>query len=62
MTAVKYEQDFYAWAMQAAQALREGRLSEADLEHVAEELEDMGRSEKRALTNRLAVLLRHLQK
>ena len=62
MTAVKYEQDFYAWAMQAAQALREGRLSEADLEHVAEELEDMGRSEKRALTNRLAVLLRHLLK
>ena len=62
MTAVKYKQDFYAWAMQTAQALREGRLSEADLEHVAEELEDMGRSEKRALTNRLAVLLRHLLK
>jgi hypothetical protein len=62
MTAVKYEQDFYAWAMQSAQTLREGRLSEADLEHVAEELEDMGRSEKRALTNRLAVLLRHLLK
>jgi hypothetical protein len=62
MTTVKYEQDFYAWAMQTVQALREGRLSEADLEHVAEELEDMGRSEKRALTNRLAVLLRHLLK
>ena len=44
MTAVKYEQDFYAWAMQTAQALRGGRLSEADLEHVAEELEVMGRS------------------
>ena len=62
MTTVKYEKDLYGWAMQTAQALREGRLSEADIEHIAEELEDMGRSEKRALTNRLAVLLRHLLK
>ena len=62
MSVVKYEQDFYAWAMQTAQALREGMLSKADVERVAEELEDMGRSEKRALTNRLAVLLGHLLK
>jgi hypothetical protein len=57
-----YESDFYAWAMNNARLLRDNRLSEADIDHIAEELESMGRSEKRALVNRLAVLLAHLLK
>jgi hypothetical protein len=57
-----YDQDFYAWANEQAQLLRAGRLSEADIEHIAEEIESMGRSEKRELVSRLTVLLLHLLK
>jgi hypothetical protein len=57
-----YERDFYAWANEQAGLLREGRLSEADIEHIAEEIESMGRSEKRELVNRLTVMLLHLLK
>jgi hypothetical protein len=57
-----YEQDFYAWANEQAALLRAGRLSEADIEHVAEEIETMGKTEKRELISRLKVLLMHLLK
>lgn len=57
-----YEQDFYAWANEQAELLRAGKLSEADIAHIAEEIESMGKSEKRELVNRLAVLLTHLLK
>jgi hypothetical protein len=57
-----HAEDFYSWAMETARAVREGRLGEVDWDAVAEELEDMARSEKRELTNRLTVLLTHLLK
>jgi hypothetical protein len=57
-----YDQDFYAWANEQAALLRAGKLSEADLEHIAEEIESMGKTEKRELASRLAVLLLHLLK
>jgi len=57
-----YEQDFYRWTMSNARLLRQGRFSEIDAENIAEELESMGRRERRALTSRLAVLLAHLIK
>jgi len=57
-----YDQDFYAWANEQARLLRAGKLSEADIEHIAEEIESMGRAEKRELVNRLIVLLHHLLK
>ena len=57
-----YDQDFYAWAMQNAELIRQGRFAEIDAEHVAEELESMGKSQKRALGSRLTVLLAHLLK
>ena len=62
MSANLYERDFYAWANEQAGLLRAGKLSEADLEHIAEEIESMGKSEKRELVNRLSVLLMHLLK
>jgi len=58
----EYWQDFYSWLMTNAQLLRQGRFSEIDVEHLAEELESMGRGEKRALISRLTVLLVHLLK
>jgi hypothetical protein len=57
-----YERDFYAWANEQASLLRARRLAEADLENIAEEIESMGRSEKRELVSRLKVLLTHLLK
>ena len=57
-----YDRDFYAWANEQAALLRAGRLAEADIENIAEEIETMGRSEKRELINRLTVLLLHLLK
>jgi hypothetical protein len=57
-----YEQDFYAWLVHNAQMLKEGRLSAVDAEHIAEELEDMGKSQKRSLASHLRVLLIHLLK
>jgi hypothetical protein len=57
-----YETDFYRWTQETAEKLRQGRLAEVDLEQIAEEIEEMGRSERHELRNRLAVLLAHLLK
>jgi hypothetical protein len=58
----EYEKDFYAWTAHNAKLLREGKLSEIDVENIAEEIESMGKSEKRELISRLAVLMAHLLK
>jgi hypothetical protein len=55
-----HAQDFHAWAEQQAALLRAGDFTHADIAGIAEEIESMGRSEKRELVNRLAVLLLHL--
>ncbi|EIC19751.1 protein of unknown function DUF29 [Thiorhodovibrio frisius] len=57
-----YDTDFFAWAQQQAQLLRAGQLADADIEHIIEEIDSMGRREKRELLSRLAVLLMHLLK
>ena len=57
-----YDQDFYAWANEQAALLRAGQMSAADIEHIAEEIESMGKTEKRELISRLKVLLMHLLK
>ncbi|MDB5403269.1 MAG: hypothetical protein JWQ55_5287 [Rhodopila sp.] len=57
-----YDHDFYAWANEQAALLRDGRFSEADMAHIAEEIESLGKTEKRELVNRLSVLLLHLLK
>ncbi len=62
MSEQLYDQDFYAWANQQASLLRAGKLAEADIENIAEEIESMGKSEKRELKNRLSILLLHLLK
>lgn len=57
-----YETDFYSWTIEQATAIRSGRYSELDVLNLVEELESMGRSEKRALESRLTVLLVHMLK
>jgi hypothetical protein len=63
MTAKElYDRDFYEWTRCNAALLRAGRFEEADVERIAEEIEDMGRSERRGIEGRLEVLLTHLLK
>lgn len=58
----EYDQDFYGWTQRTAELLRTHRFKEVDWEHLIDEIETLGRSEKRELKNRLAVLLTHLLK
>ena len=58
----QYENDIVAWANEQAQLIRAGKFDQLDLEHLAEEIEDVGKSEKRELASRMAVLLAHLLK
>ena len=57
-----YDRDIVAWATLQSRLLRSGRLSELDIEHIAEEIDDVGKSEQRELASRMAVLLAHLIK
>ena len=61
-SAVCYEQDYAAWAVQTASAIRAGRMSDLDWSAIAEELDDMGKRERRALGSYLRNLLMHLLK
>ena len=60
--AVDYEEDFYAWTVEQARLLRAGEFSALDIANIAEEIESLGRSDRRELASRLTVLLVHLLK
>ena len=57
-----YEADVVAWANEQALLIRAGRFDQLDLTHIAEEIEDVGKSEQRELASRMAVLLAHILK
>jgi hypothetical protein len=57
-----YQQDYYLWLENTAKTLREGKLTQLDIPNLIEEIEAMGRSEKRAVFNNLKILLIHLLK
>lgn len=57
-----YEEDFYAWTVEQARLLRAGEFSGVDVENIAEEIESLGRSDRREIKSRLIVLLVHLLK
>lgn len=57
-----YEKDVIAWANEQAGFIRAGRFDLLDLENIAEEIEDVGKSEQRELESRMAVLIAHLLK
>lgn len=57
-----YETDVVAWASEQARLIRAGRFDQLDLTHIAEEIEDVGKSEQRELASRMAVLLAHILK
>jgi hypothetical protein len=57
-----YEQDIAMWSERQADALRRRASNEIDWDNVAEEIESLGRSDKREIRNRLAVICEHLLK
>lgn len=57
-----YNSDIVLWSKEQAYLLRSGDFSDIDIEHIAEEIEEVGKSEQRELGNRMAVLMTHLLK
>jgi hypothetical protein len=60
--AESYERDYYAWIQDQVRALRERRIEDVDWENVAEEVEDLGKSERRTIKSHIARLAEHLLK
>ena len=61
-TVTRYENDIVAWAHEQVALIRAGKFELLDWAHIAEEIEDVGKSEQREIANRMAVLLMHLLK
>ena len=61
-TAYTYEQDFVGWLNTQAELLKTGKVNELDIKNLVEEIEAMGRSEKRELESRMIILVMHLLK
>ena len=59
---VLYNTDFHAWTREQAALLKSGRLAEIDMNHLIEEIESMGKNERRELKSRLVILIMHLLK
>ncbi|MFB2835035.1 DUF29 domain-containing protein [Floridanema evergladense] len=57
-----YETDFYAWTQRQVDLLRKRDLNNLDIENLIEEIDSLGKQEKRELVNRLGILLGHLLK
>ena len=62
MTTHTYETDIVAWAYEQAWLVRTGQFERLDLKHIAEEIEDVGKSEQRELASRMVILIAHLLK
>jgi hypothetical protein len=60
----RYEDDFYAWTQHQAEVVRTMPISDNrfDREHVAEEIEDLGKSERDAVRSQIRRIIEHLLK
>lgn len=57
-----YDEDVIAWAEEQARLLRSRQWSQLDIDNIVEEIEDVGKSEKRELQSRMCALMAHLLK
>ena len=62
MTKILYETDYNQWVNETVQQLRERQFDGVDWDNLIEEIEDMGKSQKRALESFLTSLVEHLLK
>jgi hypothetical protein len=60
--SVAYDEDFFAWTQEQARLLREGDVASIDLGNLAEEIESVGKSDRREIRSRLVILVTHLLK
>jgi hypothetical protein len=60
--SINYQTDFNLWTEKTAKLLKEKRWSEVDVDNLIQEVEDLGRSERRAIISQLIRLLLHLLK
>src|SRR5207247_10427496 len=60
----RYDDDFYAWTQYQAEVLRSLRTRDNrfDREHVAEEIEDLGKSERDSVRSQVRRILEHFLK
>ena len=59
---MKYDEDLYQWTIEQGRALRDRETNALDYDNLAEEIESVGRSDKREIESRLENLLVHLLK
>ncbi len=57
-----YETDFYGWTLKQSRLLKQGDFRQLDIINLVEEIESLGKQERRELENRLAILMGHLLK
>lgn len=57
-----YEKDFHAWSLEQANILKKKDFEMLDFEHLVEEIETLGNSDKRALRSYLTIVLLHMLK
>ena len=57
-----YDRDFYQWVQETTEKLKTKDFDHVDFEHLIEEIESLGTSERSEVLNRLATLLEHLLK
>lgn len=57
-----YQEDFYVWTQRQAELLRAHRYDELDLEHLIDEVEDLGGAVKRSVRSRARTIIEHLLK
>jgi hypothetical protein len=62
MSATLYDLDFYQWTQSQSDLLRVEGWEQLDWQHIAEEIESLGKKDKRQVQSRLAVLITHLLK
>lgn len=61
-TKTLYDSDFNLWVEETVNQLKSGDFSRVDLENLIEEVESLGRRDKRELKSRLITLFEHLLK
>lgn len=60
--STSYESDVVAWASEQAAVIRANLFAQLDLKHIAEDIEDLGKTEQRELASRMAILFAYLLK
>jgi len=57
-----YDKDFFGWCKNQSDLLKKKEYSKVDWENVIDEIESLGRSEKRTITSFLSIYFLHLLK